>query len=175
MKKVCLCLASSLLILLFSFDISLAQSEVSGDSAEEVNYELPYPGLLPDNPLYFLRAARDRIVSFLIADPKKKAEFNLLQADKRLNAGIYLFDKGKIDLSISTISKAENYFEEALGKTKEASLQGMDAKSITGKLIESSKKHQQEIAKLEQRSPKNFKANFEDQRKRTIKFEIKAE
>ena len=50
------------------------------------NYLLPYPGMLPDNPLYMLKAMRDRVINFLIADSQKKAEFYLLQSDKRLNA-----------------------------------------------------------------------------------------
>lgn len=181
MRKICL-LAFSLLVFLFSLSslsskIYAAAEDLSASSSSksEVNYELPYPGLLPDNPLYFLRAVRDRVVSFLIADPKKKAEFNLLQADKRLNAGIYLFDKNKVDLSISTISKAENYFEEALQKTREASQQGMVVSDIAGRLRDSSRKHQKEIYLLSQKSPQSFKANFESQRKRTANFEIEAE
>src|SRR3989344_5431146 len=81
---------------------------------KSVEYNLPYPGLLPDSPFYSLKSLRDKIVSFLISSPLKKAEFNLLQADKRLNAGLYLFnsakqnggdkDAKKINLAIVTIS-----------------------------------------------------------------------
>ncbi|MBF8250036.1 MAG: LPXTG-motif cell wall anchor protein, partial [Candidatus Levybacteria bacterium] len=91
-------LAFSFLIFLSSFSISFAKSDLAAaqtatpSSNQEVNYELPYPGLLPDSPLYFLRVTRDKLVSFLISDPLKKAEFDLLQADKRLNAGIYLLN-----------------------------------------------------------------------------------
>lgn len=83
----------------------------------EVEYVLPYPGILPDNPLYSLKASRDRIISFFIADPVKKSEFDLLQADKRLQAGIFLLHKNSpdVDLSITTISKGQNYLEEAIG------------------------------------------------------------
>lgn len=170
-------LAVSLLIFLFSFSFfsfgTYAEEGVSVSSnlKENINYELPYPGLLPDNPLYFLRAARDRIVSFLIADPKKKAEFNLLQADKRLNAGIYLFDKGKVDLSASTISKAENYFEEALSKLDEARLQGERISEIEGRLMGALGKHKQELELLTKKASVNFKQNFEKERKRLTDFQ----
>ena len=40
-----------------------------------VKYELPYPGILPDNPLYFLKQIRDWIMERLITDPLKKIEF----------------------------------------------------------------------------------------------------
>src|SRR5436190_18380171 len=77
----------------------------------EVEYELSYPGVLPDNPLYLIKAARDRMVSFLITDPIKKIEFNLLTSDKRIYASKLLSDKGKFDLAISTLSKSNNYLE----------------------------------------------------------------
>ncbi len=176
MRKICYLVF--FVIFLLGFNISFVYSkgsETPSSPAQEINYELPYPGLLPDNPLYFLRAIRDRAVSFLISDPKKKAEFNLLQADKRLNAGIYLFDKRKVDLSISTVSKAENYFEEALEKAKEAAKQGMSISDIAGKLKDSSKKHQKEIYLLSQKSPQNLRGNFDSQQERAAKFEIEAE
>lgn len=166
MRKICV-LAFSLLIFLLSYNIPFVYSS----SEQKVNYELPYPGLLPDSPIYFLRAIRDKTVSFLISDPLKKSEFYLLQADKRLNAGIYLFNKGKVSLSISTISKAQNYFEQAIGKAKKARSEGMEVKEITRKLINSAKKHQEELNSLEKKSPQNFKASFTSLKKRVSVFE----
>jgi hypothetical protein len=89
---------------------------VTPTTAPNVTYDLPYPGVLPDNPLYGLKAVRDRIISFLISDPLKKSEFDLLQADKRVQAGLFLLHREKPDvgLAISTISKGQNYFEEAI-------------------------------------------------------------
>lgn len=185
MRKICV-LAFPLLIFLFSLNVASAASnaafakdidlaEVSSDSADKINYELPYPGILPDSPLYFLRIIRDKTVGFLISDPKKKAEFNLLQADKRLNAGIHLFNKGKIPLADTTISKAENYFEEALQKTKKAYKEGMEITEIRNKLIDSSKKHQQVLMSLEKRSPKSFKKAFNFQLQRVVAFEKEVE
>lgn len=166
MKKVFLW-AVFLLIFLLSFtkpDLAFAHS-----------YELPYPGLLPDSPLYFLRVTRDRVVGFLISDPLKKTEYNLLQADKRLNAGIYLFNKGKVELAVSTISKAENYFEKAIESMKIAKMQGIDIKEIGSKLLESSRKHQEVLIDLEKKANKTFKSNFSVLQKRTIDFETKVE
>ena len=173
MKKILVFL--SLLIFLFSFSISAFAKdndnlEVSSELAQKVNYELPYPGLLPDHPLYILRIIRDRIVDFLISDPLKKAEFNLLQADKRLNAGIYLFNKGKISMSISTISKAENYFEKAIQKIKEAKGQGRETSEIINKVINSGKKHKEVLKSLEEKAPEDFKSSFNLQLKRADKF-----
>jgi hypothetical protein len=152
----------------FTGDVSASSSS---EVKNEVNYELPYPGLLPDSPIYFLRAIRDKIVGLLISDPLKKTEFNLLQSDKRLNAGIYLFNKGNISLSYSTISKAENYFEQALDKMGEAKKQGKSTDDIKGKLKESSKKHEQELRSLIQRANAEFKISFAKELERAVSFE----
>ena len=117
MKKIFLALSFILIFFSLNLNKSFAQGEMvlkeaTGSSEtvsknKDIEYTLPYPGILPDSPLYFLKTARDKIVSFLISDPLKKAEFNLLAADKRLNSGIFLFNKGKekYKLALSTISK----------------------------------------------------------------------
>jgi hypothetical protein len=170
-----------LLVLLLSFSASFPKayaieedlSASSSSSQQAVSYELPYPGLLPDSPLYFLRAIRDKITGFLISDPLIKAEFNLLQADKRLNAGIYLFNKGKTSLALSTISKAENYFDEALNKVGEAKMEGKHIDEMKGKLKQALAKHQEELDKLIKKTDKNPKASFEKEQKRTISFAVR--
>lgn len=182
MKKIVLLLVFLLVFFFLRTNATFSQENsstiavpISPTLTPKVDYELPYPGLLPDSPLYLLRIIRDKAVSFLISDPKKKAEFDLLQADKRLNAGLFLFNEKKINLAISTISKAENYFGGALEKTKEARKEGMDVTDITRKLMNSSKKHQEILDSLEKRSPQNFKANFKFQEKRSADFEREAQ
>lgn len=150
-------------LLIFVFVFSLIPQVSFAQPKKAVDYELPYPGLLPDSPLYFLKMIRDRLVWFLISDPLKKADFNLLTADKRLNGALYLFreDKNKIKLVESTISKGENYFEEAIKKVKEAKKQGMDTADILRRLETSSQKHQEILEKM----------GFASLRKRTENFE----
>lgn len=179
-------MALSILIFLLSFTSlsgAFAQ-EILPTPTPQINYELPYPGLLPDNPLYVLRVIRDKTIGFLISDPLKKAEFDLLQADKRLNAGIYLFNsaksgtvqnptkqnENKMKLAVSTVSKAENYFEQAIGKMGEAKTQGKDTVGIEEKLKNALKKHEQEIAFLVGKASVNFKAGFEKEFKRVTDF-----
>lgn len=81
---------------------------------QKVEYALPYPGILPDHPLYFLKRLRDTILERLINDPIRKAEFYILQSDKRLQMGVMLTAAGKGTLGESTISKAEKYMEQAI-------------------------------------------------------------
>lgn len=165
------------LSLFLTVSVALAQEQdVEGVAVSPtptpIKYELPYPGLLPDSPLYFLKTARDRIINFLIADPLKKAEFNLLQADKRLQAGVYLFKKqGKERLAESTISKGENYFEQAIREVEQAKKQGRDTIPILGKLSLAVKKHQEVLKELENKAPADVKRSIALLREKVVNFE----
>ena len=76
-----------------------------------VKYDLPYPGTLPDNIIvYKLKVLRDKIEEFLIADPTKKIQFYLLQADKGILASAMLVDKHETALAQQTALKAENNY-----------------------------------------------------------------
>lgn len=156
------------LLLFTGIPSAFAQTEDATQSASTANiptadeYILPFPGLLPDNPFYFLKTSRDRVISFLITDPLKKAEFNLLQADKRLSAGVVIFKNGKKELAEETISKGENYFEEAVVEIRRAKGQGMDAQPLIGKLHLSSIKHQSVIESLKKETKGELSKKFEN-------------
>lgn len=93
---------------------SMVSLESSVSTTPKPEYVLPYPGILPDHPLYNLKRFRDYILERLITDPVKKTEFYILQADKRLQMGIALTVKGNASLAESTISKGEKYLSKAL-------------------------------------------------------------
>lgn len=116
---------------------------------EKIQYEIPYPGLLPDNPLYYLKAIRDNILKFLISDPLKKTEFSLLQADKRLGSAKLLLDKGKTELSITTLSKSGNYFDDAISNIQKAKKEGEDINATIDQLLKASQKHQEIILEMQ--------------------------
>lgn len=82
----------------------------STPTEQKVEYVLPYPGILPDHPLFALKELRDKVLDFLIVDPLRKAEFYILQADKRLGMGVMLINKGNAQLGVQNISQGEAYF-----------------------------------------------------------------
>jgi len=96
---------------------------------EEVVYILPYPGILPDHPLYFVKTIRDRMIDWVTRDNQKKAEYYLLFSDKRVAMAAGLVKKGKDNLAISTFSKAEKYFQKIPVLLQEAKKQGVSPKS----------------------------------------------
>lgn len=95
-------------------------------AAEPVQYDLPYPGMLPNNPLYVLKQARDWILDKLITDPVKKTEFYILQADKRLAMGMMLVDSGNGNLAETTVSKGEKYLNNAVQLLTSVQTQGRE-------------------------------------------------
>lgn len=141
----------SIIFALFFLSTGKISAQVSSSSATpiHVEYNLPYPGLLPDNPLYYLKAIRDNLLKFFISNPLKKAEFDLLQANKRLVAAQFLLNKNKTDLSITTLSKSGNYFDDAISSIGKAKKQGMQIDSLLTELSKASQKHQEIIRQME--------------------------
>ncbi|MBI3985222.1 MAG: hypothetical protein HY344_04810 [Candidatus Levybacteria bacterium] len=110
---VCLLIVFSLF--LFCGTTSFAQEKIDSSNAistqsASVNYQLAWPGMLPDNPLYKLKVLRDKIMSKLVSDPIKKIEWDLIMADKTIYASLLLLDKGNIALAKETALKGEHYF-----------------------------------------------------------------
>jgi len=115
---------------------------------EMVDYYLPYPGILPDNPLYKLKAARDIVSLWLIPDGEKKAEKELRYADKRIGAAVALVDGGKKDLGVTTATKAEKYLESSVNRTVKISRDGSDVKSLMLTQIKATAKHAEVLREL---------------------------
>lgn len=117
---------------------------VSEAPQPKVLYNLPYPGLTPDSPLYFIKAARDRIIDISTRDTIKKAELYLLLSDKRASMALALAQKGKNKLAVSTFLKGEKYFLQIPGLLKNSKDQGVSPSSeFITKLKLSNAKHQE--------------------------------
>lgn len=150
---------------------SFANFAILAPDPNEISYDLPYPGILPDSPLYSIKVLRDKMISFLINDPLKKAEFNLLTSDKRLNAAVVLSKERKDELVISTISKSNNYFEEGIGKLQQAKKIGEDYVWLAEKMKISSQRHKQLLKEIEKTIDPLHKERLEKERKRLDSFE----
>lgn len=166
------------LVLLILLTLTITQKTFAQSSSPSalakpatVEYYLPYPGLLPDSPLYFVKAFRDNAVSFFISDSLKKADYYLLMADKRLVSANALIDKKKYELAITTLSKAENYFEKAVQLVGEAKKQGRDANQIIDKLLIASQKHQGVIFQMVQKTKGDTRYTLELNQVRAKNFQ----
>jgi len=120
-------------------------------SDKKVIYELPYPGILPDHPLYLLKMVRDKMVDLATRDNIKKAELYFLYSDKRIAMAIILAKEGKAKLALTTLTKGEKYFYQIPPLLTKAKTQGASpSESLIYKLKLSNTKHKQimdEVAK----------------------------
>lgn len=116
---------------------------------KKIDYLLPYPGILPDHPFYFLKKIRDRTLEFLTRDYLKKAELYLLFYDKQLNMGVFLSKKGKWEKTIKTIENGEKYGLKMIDALKKAKKQGGSPdENFLLKAKLSCEKHQEVIEEL---------------------------
>lgn len=138
-----------------------------------VEYFLPYPGILPGHPLYPLKMIRDKIVSLFIIDPIKKAEYFLLMADKRVNAGKFLIDYNKISLGEPTISKGQNYLDQTLGLVEETKKQGKNVEDLISRLEKATQKHEEVLEELLLKVPEAAKPGIRNAIERSKKAQEK--
>lgn len=128
-----------------------------------VVYEMPYPGILPDNPLYFMKIFRDRVTEFLTRDNIKKARLYLNYSDKRVMMAVKLSEKGKNQMALSTLSKAEKYFEKIPDLLKNSKKQGISPPSdLILQLKLSNQKHQEITQSMLESFPQGERDTFQD-------------
>lgn len=127
--------------------------------AQKVQYDLAYPGVLPDHPLYKLKVLRDKISILLINDTNKRIDFYLLQADKGIHATAMIVDKKKIELAKETLFKAEH--NVTLLTYEFGKFQYKPNSDFFNKLETASLKHQEVIKLLIERVPEKERKSFE--------------
>lgn len=138
----------ALVVLLVSFfksaEYKLAYSpmvlseKTESEKPINIDYNLAYQGKFnPDNPIWYAKVVRDKVWYVFTFDKSKKAELNLLFADKRLNSSLELFKENKPDLGLSTLTKSGKYLE-----TSSELVQDTD---LYKKIALSSLKHRQVI------------------------------
>ncbi len=125
-------------------------NKVLAADAVNIDYTLPFPGrVLPDSPLWSLKATRDRLWLILTTKPTRKAELKLLFADKRLGMALNLFEQNKPEKGFSTLTRAEKYLEEASWQEVDNRKAGIDTTEFLEQIANASLKHYEVIGKIE--------------------------
>lgn len=128
----------------------------------KTDYTLPWPGILPDHPLYKLKVLRNKIIAKMIIDPVKKIESDLLMADKTIYASKLLVDKGKIALAKDTALKGENFYSILVQDYNNALLKGKKIpSSLDWKITLAAIKHQEIFKELENKVNSDDKKTFQ--------------
>ena len=114
-----------------------------------VDYKFPYPGkIMPDSPLWSLKAGRDIAWYKLSFTPSKKADLALLFSDKRLLLAKSLFENKKPDIALSTLTKGEKYLEMAWNNEEMARKNGEDTSAFLLRFANASLKHRETIEEM---------------------------
>ena len=125
------------------------QDQTSAPANPQVEYTLAYPGMLPDNPLYFLKRFRDWVMDLLIADPARKIDFYVLQSDKDLAAAVMLEAKAEGNLTATMILEASMYMNKAVVGANALKAQGQQVPVYTmDNLQKSLTKHEEVLTNL---------------------------
>lgn len=127
-----------------------------------LEYQLAWPGILPDNKLYKLKVLRNKIIYRMIINPVNKVTFDLLMADKTIYASKLLVNKGEIVLAKDAALKGENYYSILVQDYNNALLQGKKIpKSLDGKITLAAIKHQEVFKELENKVKEKDKETFQ--------------
>jgi len=134
------------------YDFSMPPTQnpsVLGEETVEIDYFLAFPGrVLPGHPLWPVKALRDKVWLWITTNGSRKAELNLLFADKRLSMSKVLFEREKPEIGFSTLTKAEKYLEEAVIREKQNRQMGIDTSEFLERLAKASLKHFQVMEEI---------------------------
>lgn len=142
--------------------ITYSYSQAITLSEKKVIYDLPYAGILPDNPLYTLKQLRDVVVEFTTRDQMKKSEILLLSSDKKIHMAKLLSQKGKSRLAIKSLVDAEKQSLKIPKLLTESKKQGVSAKEgLIYRLKLSNVKHREVMEELMKDLPQGEEADMQ--------------
>lgn len=104
----------------------LPTTTVTPSPAVLETYQLPYPGMLPDSPLFKVKTLRDKILLYFTTDYYKKARLQLHLADKTLFAALKMAEKGNLPLAVHTAFKGEHYYTLMVSTIRNAVYYGQE-------------------------------------------------
>jgi hypothetical protein len=166
-------IATYILVLIFSlgiFSLALSHQAYAQEKSapidmeiSKIEYDLPYPGMLPDHPLYVLKSTRDTLMVFFTRDHMKKAELLLLLSDKYTSMGIALAEEGQWGASAEALQQSEDTFAEMLDTVKTSQSQGVSpSEEFIQKITLSNDKHKEIIQQLLVTAPQGSRNILEE-------------
>lgn len=129
-------------------------SQTSHISEKRIAYDLPYPGLLPTNPLYRIKSVRDGMMEFMTRDNVRKAELHLLMADKHLRSAQLLSSYRSYPYVAPALLRSQQYFAKSIKDAIAAKQQGSAAPDeFIQKMKRSDQKHDEVLKQIKSSVP----------------------
>ncbi len=155
-----------LLILLTQVSSGIAYIDLEGGidmKAKQIDYDLPYPGILPDNLLYPIKIVRDNFWLGFTRSAMKKAEILLLFSDKKTSMAMALSKKAKWDKGSEMMMESEKDFKKMVTTLTLAKNQGTTPEdAFVQKIRLSNEKHREVIEDLLSNTPQGSRKILED-------------
>lgn len=128
-----------------------------------IDYTLPYPGILPDHPLYFLKNIRDEILLFFTKDPLKNSRIRLLLSDKQIGMTQQFIERGLYVQATQILQKGEKQLLIAVLQLDELKKRGELPAGSIDKFELAAKKHEYVITSFLQNDlPENIKISLKE-------------
>ncbi len=140
MRKVMFMLASVLVLGVSAQRALVVEGNNTVAATEPVEYL--YPGMLPDNPLYFLKDLKYKIQGLFVFGEANQADWYLKLADKRLGEIRSLTEKGKLDLVVKEAILVSDMSQKTQGLINTLDKQGKDTTLLVVKLRQNSERQQ---------------------------------
>ena len=102
---------------------------------EELSYELPEPGMLPTNPFYGFKKIRDFLWIKFSGGGYKKANVQLLVADKRMAEAKVLLEDNKSKSGLEASQEALDTLKLAKNSITEVSKETEDSKQVQSQIF----------------------------------------
>lgn len=169
MKKTLIVLLTFLLFSIFLVPPIKASAD-QGDSSqkdtaaqEQVDYDLPFSGMLPDNPFYIIKKARDHVHIFFTRDHIKKSELLLNVSDKKTSMSQQLADKGKWDLVVETLQDSQDDSAQMLFSMETGKKIGTSPSPELVVIAQTSNEKREEVMEgLLQEAPEKYQSPIEE-------------
>jgi len=149
MKKIQKCLSVSIflfsLIIFYSLLLTEQVSAQPPATPTPVDYQLPYPGILPDHPLYTFKKLRDWLLITFNRHPLKKAELYLLFSDKKIGMSDLLLEKRKLELAVDILVESQSDILKSASILPSLTQKSMLPAGLPDKIELATKKHKEII------------------------------
>ncbi len=164
--------ATLLICLVFQYSVAPAYAaEKSFVQQPPIQYDLSYPGLLPDHPFYILKQMRDNMMTLLIGKPLDRSSFMLLQSDKQVSAAKILIEQQKdVHMVRNSFLASQRAFEGAINGTQAAKQEGFPTEDMIHQLQVASKKHHEIVTNVMEQLSEEDKKMFQDIEKKSLEF-----
>lgn len=134
------------------------ESTVPTEDVTELVDDLPKPGFLPGNPLYFMQNIGEGLSGLFSFGNVKKVKREIRMAERRVAEAKVLVENERYDLAESTIRRYRRIMDNVEDRVNEMKEDGKDVDGVAKQLAESTLKHQGVFAEIYNRVPDEAKA-----------------